>query len=303
MTLLEFVLRRNRIIALAAIVFVTLMSWTYVLSGAGMGVSAWETSSLKTALGVSNTTRTSQSYQTTTSGVSVGPETVSAALPGTVEVAMSTMAMPAKWTLGYAGIMVVMWWVMMIAMMLPSAAPAILLYAAVSGRQGEREGTLLPTGVFAWGYIVVWGVFSAAAAGSQWAFEGFGVLSPMKMNATSLLFAASILVAAGLYQLTPVKQACLRHCRSPIHFLMGHWRPGRWGALRMGMVHGAYCLGCCWALMALLFFGGVMNLYWIAGLAVIVLLEKTIRAGDILSKVTGIVLLLWGATFFYKAMA
>jgi hypothetical protein len=104
-------------------------------------------------------------------------------------------------------------------------------------------------------------------------------------------------------QLTPVKQACLRHCRGPIRFLMGRWCLGRWGAFRMGVEHGAYCLGCCWALMTLLFFGGVMNLYWIAGLAVMVLLEKTIPAGDTLGKVTGGLLMLWGATFLYQAMA
>jgi predicted metal-binding membrane protein len=125
----------------------------------------------------------------------------------------------------------------------------------------------------------------------------------MMMSSTSLLFAAAILVAAGLYQLTPAKQACLRHCRGPIQFLMGHWRPGRWGAFGMGVEHGAYCLGCCWALMALLFFGGVMNLYWIAGLAVIVLLEKTVPAGDKLGKVTGGLLMLWGVTFLLQGMA
>jgi predicted metal-binding membrane protein len=218
--------------------------------------------------------------------------------------AMSAMATPASWDLAYGGIMVSMWWVMMIAMMVPSAAPMILLYAAVARRQREKgSDVLLPTGAFAWGYVALWGFFSVIAAALQWGFEAAGILSPMMMNSTSLLFAAAILVAAGLYQLTPAKQACLRHCRGPIQFLMGHWRPGRWGAFRMGAEHGAYCLGCCWALMALLFFGGVMNLYWIAGLAVIVLLEKTIPAGDMVGKVTGGLLVLWGATFLYQAMA
>jgi predicted metal-binding membrane protein len=162
---------------------------------------------------------------------------------------------------------------------------------------------LLPTGIFAGGYVAVWGLFSVIAAALQSGFEAAGILSPMMMNSTSLLFAAAILVAAGLYQLTPAKQACLRHCRGPIQFLMGHWQPGRWGAFRMGTEHGAYCLGCCWALMMLLFFGGVMNLYWIAGLAVIVLLEKTVAGGNTLGKVTGGLLMLWGATFLYQAMA
>jgi predicted metal-binding membrane protein len=224
-------------------------------------------------------------------------------MPGTMGCVMSAMATPAPWTIEYAGILVSMWWVMMIAMMVPSAAPMILLYAAVARRQRETgRGALLPTGIFASGYVAVWGLFSVLAAALQWGFEAAGILSPMMMNSTSLLFAAAVLVAAGLYQLTPAKQACLRHCRGPIQFLMGHWRPGRWGAFRMGAEHGAYCLGCCWALMTLLFFGGVMNLYWIAGLAVIVLLEKTIPAGDRLGKVTGGLLTLWGATFLYQAM-
>jgi predicted metal-binding membrane protein len=258
-----------------------------------MGMSAWEMSSLDLALG-----RAKPMPMGEVSAMSGGQ------MSGAMGDAMSAMATPARWNLEYAGIMVSMWWVMMIAMMVPSAAPMILLYAAVARRQREKgSDALLPTGIFAWGYVAVWGFFSVIAAALQWGFEAAGILSPMMMSSTSLLFAAAILVAAGLYQLTPAKQACLRHCRGPIQFLMGHWRPGRWGAFWMGVEHGAYCLGCCWALMTLLFFGGVMNLYWIAGLAVIVLLEKTIPAGDTLGKVTGGLLMLWGVTFLYQAMA
>jgi len=188
--------------------------------------------------------------------------------------------------------------------MLPSAAPMILLYAAVNRRAREQGGgALLPTGIFAWGYVTVWGAFSVIAAGLQWAFEGAGILSPAMMNSTSRLFAAGILLAAGLYQLTPVKAACLRHCRGPLAFLMGRWRAGRWGAFRMGVEHGAYCLGCCWALMALLFFGGVMNLYWIAGLAIVVLLEKTLPAGAVVGRITGALLAAWGGAVLYQAAA
>jgi predicted metal-binding membrane protein len=247
-------------------------------------MSAWQMSSLDVALG------------------RVKPMPIAEMSAGAMDHAMSAMATPARWSLEYAGIMVSMWWVMMIAMMVPSAAPMILLYAAIARRQREKgSDALLPTGIFAWGYVAVWGSFSVIAAVLQWGFEAAGILSPMIMNSTSLLFSAAILVAAGLYQLTPPKQACLRHCRGPIQFLMGHWRPGRLGAFRMGVEHGAYCLGCCWALMALLFFGGVMNLYWIAGLAVIVLMEKTIPSGDTLAKVIGGLLVLWGAMFLYQA--
>ena len=281
-TPLETILRRDRAVVLGALGVVVLASWAYVLAG----MSAWEMSSLDLALGRAK------------------PMPISEVSAGAMGDAMSAMATPARWNLEYAGIMVSMWWVMMIAMMVPSAAPMILLYAAVARRQRENgSDALLPTGIFAWGYVAVWGFFSVIAAALQWGFEAAGILSPMMMNSTSLLFAAAILVAAGLYQLTPAKQACLRHCRGPIQFLMGHWRPGRWGAFWMGAEHGAYCLGCCWALMALLFFGGVMNLYWIAGLAVIVLLEKTIPSGDTLGKVIGGLLVLWGATFLYQAMA
>ena len=260
-----------------------------------MGMSAWEMSSLRLALGPAMPLPIGETSADAMSG---------GRMSGAMCDAMSAMATPARWDLGYAGIMVSMWWVMMIAMMVPSAAPMILLYAAFARRQREKgSDVLLPTGFFAWGYVAVWGLFSVIAAALQWGFEAAGILSPMEMSSTSLLFAAAILVAAGAYQLTPAKQACLRHCRGPIQFLMGRWRPGRLGAFRMGAKHGAYCLGCCWALMTLLFFGGVMNLYWIAGLAVIVLLEKTVPAGDTLGKVTGSLLVLWGVTFLYQAMA
>lgn len=288
-TPLETILRRDRAVVLSALAVVVLASWAYVLAGAGMGMSAWEMSSLDLALGRARPKLMGQ---------------VTGHMSGAMGDAMSVMATPARWNLEYAGIMVSMWWVMMIAMMVPSAAPMILLYAAVARRQREiGSDALLPTGIFAWGYVAVWGFFSVIAAALQRGFEAAGILSPMMLSPTSLLFAAAILVAAGLYQLTPVKQACLRHCRGPLQFLMGHWRPGRRGAFCMGVKHGAYCLGCCWALMTLLFFGGVMNLYWIAGLAVIVLLEKRIPSGDTLGKVIGGLLMLWGATFLYQALA
>jgi predicted metal-binding membrane protein len=294
-TPLEAILRRDRAVVLGALGVVVLGSWAYVLAGAGMGMSPWEMSSVDLALGPAKPMPMGE--------VSAGAMSCSQ-MSGAMGQAMSAMATPARWDLGYAGIVVIMWWVMMIAMMVPSAAPMILLYAAVARREREKgSDVFLPTGVFAWGYVAVWGFFSVIAAALQWGFEAAGILSPMMMSSTNLLFAAAMLLAAGLYQLTPAKQACLRHCRGPIAFLMGHWRPGRCGALWMGTEHGAYCLGCCWALMAMLFFGGVMNLYWIAGLAVMVLLEKTIPAGDTLGKVTGGLLVLWGVTFLYQAMA
>jgi predicted metal-binding membrane protein len=125
----------------------------------------------------------------------------------------------------------------------------------------------------------------------------------MTLNSTNAVFAGFILLFAGIYQLTPIKRACLRHCRGPISFLSRHWRPGARGALVMGLYHGAYCVGCCWGLMAILFFGGVMNLYWVIGLALIVLMEKVMPLGARLSIVTGGMLVMWSASFFYRAVA
>ena len=278
-----------------ALVTVIVLSWAYILSGAGMGMSAWKMTSLDVALGRSQPMQAPEMNNGAISGAGMAS--------GTTNGPMAAMATPARWDFGYAGVMVVMWWVMMFAMMLPSAAPMILLFTAANRRQSQADrDALLPTGIFAWGYIAVWGGFSVIATALQWALESAGILSPM-MNATNLLMAGIILLLAGLYQLTPVKQACLRHCRSPLQFLMGRWHGGRWGAFRMGVEHGTFCLGCCWGLMALLFFSGVMNLYWIAGLAIIVLLEKMIPAGAILGKIIGALLMLWGAIFIYHVVA
>jgi predicted metal-binding membrane protein len=189
-----------------------------------------------------------------------------------------------------------MWWVMMVAMMLPSAAPMLLLFARVNRKDKAAGSPLMPTGAFATGYLIAWGGFSVVAAGLQWALEEARLMSPMLLLETANVWiGVAILVGAGLWQLTPLKTMCLRHCRSPLGFLIGNWRAGRLGALRMGLEHGAYCLGCCWFLMGLLFFGGVMNLYWIAGLAVFILLEKIIPLGHWLGRIAGVVLIGWGA--------
>ena len=152
----------------------------------------------------------------------------------------------------------------------------------------------MPTGIFAAGYVAVWAGFSVLAVVLHWALEAAGLLSAM-MATTTAWMGATILIAAGLWQLAPIKHACLSQCRSPVGFLAGHWRAGRRGAFRMGLVHGAYCLGCCWFLMTLLFFGGVMNLWWIGGLAAYVLLEKLMPMGHWLGYAVGAALVGWGA--------
>ena len=201
---------------------------------------------------------------------------------------------------GNAPLLFAMWWMMMLAMMLPSASPMILLFAAVNRKQKQRGGTYVPTAVFAAGYLLVWAGFSAGAVVLQLALQHSGLLSPM-LASTSRVLGGLMLVAAGLYQLTPLKHVCLRHCRAPVHFLAEHWRPGSGGALRMGMIHGAYCVGCCWFLMLLLFVGGVMNLAWIVGLALLVLLEKTMPAGQWLARAVGLILLLAGGWALFGA--
>lgn len=198
------------------------------------------------------------------------------------------MAMPPKGAVDLL-LLLAMWWVMMVGMMLPSAAPVILTFANVNRNRQARGEPFVPTALFATGYLLTWGAFSVAATLAQWALESAALLSPMDMTTDSRLLGGGLLLAAGLYQFTPVKLACLRSCRSPLDFVLNHWRDGSRGALRMGMTHGLHCLGCCWILMLLLFVGGVMNLLWVAGLAVVVLVEKLVP-GPWFARVAGALL-------------
>jgi len=179
-------------------------------------------------------------------------------------------------------------------MMLPSAAPMILLFTTLNRKQRDAGQPYVATSIFAFGYLAAWAGFSLVAVILQWGFELTGMISPVLIG-TNVIFGGVLLLAAGTYQLTPIKHACLRYCRSPLAFLGTRWRRGAGGALRMGLEHGAYCLGCCWFLMGLLFFGGVMNLYWIVGLALFVLFEKMMPAGHWLGYATGVALSIWGA--------
>ena len=187
----------------------------------------------------------------------------------------------------------IMWAVMMIGMMLPSAAPLILLILGVYRRRDDHH-TRLNSSLFLSGYLLVWTLFSLAAASGQIALHRAALLSA-DMAARSGIFAAAVLIITGVYQWLPMKSACLAHCRSPLAFLSHHWREGRTGAVRMGFVHGLFCVGCCWALMALLFVAGVMNLLWVAAIAVFVLVEKLSRQGLLFGRVVGLVLIAWGA--------
>ena len=182
-----------------------------------------------------------------------------------------------------------MWAVMMAGMMLPSAAPVVLLYACVVRKSPGIDRPAAHVNGFTWGYLLVWTLFSLAATALQFFFTQGLLLSSM-MASQRPVFAGTLLILAGTYQLTPWKRACLAHCRSPAEFLTRHWKPGVGGAVHMGGTHGLYCLGCCWALMLLLFVGGVMNLWWIAALTIFVLLEKLAAFGAQGGRASGLIL-------------
>jgi predicted metal-binding membrane protein len=259
---LEFILRRDRTIVGAALVGMVLLSWTYILAGAGTGMSVWQMSALPTAMPMNSPIAVLQ---------------------------------PTPWTVGYLLVMFVMWWLMMVAMMLPSAAPMILLFAALTRNRREAGAPYMQTGLFGVGYLVVWGGFSALAVTLQWQLDRIAMLSPMMLT-TSLVLGAVLLIGAGVWQFTPMKHACLRHCRSPVQFLTRYWQTGRVGAFNLGIRHGVYCLGCCWMMMLLLFYGGIMNIYWIAALSILVLVEKIAPSPlrHVVTGLIGVTLIIWG---------
>ena len=298
---LEGVLRRDRQVVTLVLVAVMTASWLYLLAGAGTGMYPHE-------MAVLFPVQMSMEPSMPGTGSMSGHETMTGASGHS---SMAGMLMPpGTWTPGYALLMFSMWWLMMIAMMLPSAAPMVLLYAAITrkglaradlaGPHAPSHRLLLTTTAFIAGYLAMWGAFSLVAVVAQWALERGELLSAMMMS-TSKLLGSGLLLAAGLWQLTPLKTVCLRQCRSPISFLSAHWRPGVGGAFRMGAKHGVFCLGCCWFLMALLFYGGVMNLIWIIGLALFVLAEKLMPAGVAFGRVTGLLLIAWGAWLGFTA--
>ena len=248
--MLGALLRQDRTLVLAGLVFVIVLSWVWLLTGAGLKMDQMD----------------------------MGGGQI--------------MLMPPPWTVQYAAMIFLMWIIMMAAMMLPSAAPAILLVIALT-KQRAGPHAKRASAEFALGYVAVWGAFSLIATGLQWALDRAGLLSET-MASGSVVLAALLLFAAGVYQLTPWKQACLRHCRSPLEFLTRYWRQGLLGPMRAGAWHGAFCLGCCWMLMGLLFVGGLMNQLWIAGLALLVLIEKLFPLGPRVSQLTGVGLIGWG---------
>ncbi len=253
---LDGILRRERALVGTQLGLLIVLAWAYLWHGAGMGMSALAMTSI-------------------TLFPHLHPE-----MAGTMAPAFA--------------VVVAMWWTMMIAMMTPSAAPLILLYERVLRQHaGTRENAYGPSVFLLLGYLAVWLAFSVVAAALQRLLEPAGFISSMMLWSRNALLSASVLAAAGLYQFSPLKRACLNQCRGPVQFLTQHWRPGRGGALIMGMHHGAFCVGCCWLLMLLLFVGGVMNVAWIAALTLLIIAEKITPAGPSIGKVSGGLLLLW----------
>ncbi len=245
LTPLEAVLRRDRAVVIAGLASLTLLAWAYIVY-LGWNMRAMET----------------------------------------MDMALD-LAMPHARSWGGVELLLlfVMWAVMMVAMMVPSVAPLILMFARAS-RQKSDDRVAGSAAILLLGYLVVWWGFSGLAALAQWRLHRAALLSPM-MASTSPVLGGLLLVAAGVFQFTPLKRACLVRCRSPISFLASEWREGRWGTLVMGLWHGAWCVGCCWTLMALLLVAGVMNLLWVAALAVLVLVEKVAPMGERLGRITG----------------
>ncbi len=206
----------------------------------------------------------------------------------------SAWMMTDHWDFPHLTLLFAMWVVMMAGMMLPSAAPTLLIYAGVVRRSDEAEHAATRVYLCTAGYLLVWTVFSLLATLLQRLLSRWLLLSPM-MASQNRLFSGALLVAAGLYQFTPFKRSCLRYCRSPAELIVRFSQPGAAGALRLGVASGIYCLGCCWALMLLLFFGGVMNLWWIAALTVFVLLEKVAPLGARGGRLSGVLLAVAGA--------
>ena len=251
---LESAVKRDRLIVLAALIGITFLAWSYMAYEA----HAMDHTGVCSCAGMKMSGPDTSAWSTTT------------LLP-----------------------LFLMWSEMMVAMMVPSAAPMILTFALVQRKRRELARPFVPTTIFLLGYFAVWTGFSALAAIAHWGLHARALLSPMMVN-TSPLLGGILLVGAGIFQWTPLKNACLTHCRSPLSFLMTDWREGKYGAFAMGLKHGAYCTGCCWILMALLFVAGVMNLWWIAVIAVFVLLEKVAPRGWFVGKAAGVALAAWG---------
>jgi predicted metal-binding membrane protein len=261
--LVERLASKDRMIVMLAVFAIVVLAGIYTVTGVGMNMSALDmTNSIGTRM---------------------------------------QMGKAGDWTAAYAALLFLMWWMMMIAMMSPSATPTLLLFTALKRHGKDKQNAIYYSGLLLAGYLLIWAFFSVLATFLQWGLETLGLLTAAIMTVNSGLLAGIILIFAGLYQFSELKNTCLKHCRSPAYFLSANNRPGAFGALMMGAHHGVYCLGCCWALMALLFVSGIMNLYWIVGLALYVLAEKILPLGAVISRIFGIILIFTGIYVMFPA--
>ncbi|WP_175963537.1 DUF2182 domain-containing protein [Burkholderia pyrrocinia] len=256
MTPFDTWLGRERVVTLLGMAALVGACWFYLWTGAGTGMSALEMTT-----------------------VALFPHRLAAGM-GSMDPSLPTV--------------IAMWWVMMIAMMTPSAAPLVMLYRRVLRHRGaDGSGAAFTSVSLLAGYLAAWLAFSIGAALLQALLQPAGLISAMMLWSKSAVLSAVVLALAGLYQFSPLKRACLRQCRAPAGFLVSHWRPGVVGSFLLGARHGMYCVGCCWLLMALLFVGGVMNVVWIAALSLFVFAEKILPGGDLVGRVLGVVLIAW----------
>jgi predicted metal-binding membrane protein len=266
--------KREQLVLIASLAGITALAWLYLIVLAGHMSSPMETSPTMETAGMS----------------------------------MNGMAMPSlshispqliQWSPVEFFLLFLMWAIMMVGMMLPSAMPMILLFAGVSRSARQQGQSAVPVSLFVFGYLLAWTGFSLLAALVQGGLERAALLSPMMISVSPWL-GGLLLIGAGVYQWSPIKERCLTHCRSPFTFVAGHWRQGNGGALQMGLHHGVYCLGCCWLLMGLLFVGGVMNLLWVAAIAGFVLIEKLLPAGLQAGRIGGVLLCLMGVVVIVR---
>ncbi|MDP9230874.1 MAG: DUF2182 domain-containing protein [Bacteroidota bacterium] len=217
-----------------------------------------------------------------------------------MEALFFAMPMTPSWTALDFMLLFFMWFVMMIAMMTPSVSPLILIFAMVNRQHKELKNPFVPTGYLLAGYFLIWAGFSLFTTALQWLLQHISLLSP-EMETTNKTLGGIILLAAGIFQFTALKQRCLNYCRTPIDFIHRNWKEGKRGALLMGMENGMYCLGCCWILMILLFVSGIMNLLWIVLIALFVLIEKVLPKVKWVSFIAGAVLIMCGTLVLAKS--
>ena len=281
---LSIVLEKDNLIVYLSIFLIVIITGLYTIFGIGMPMSAIEMTKMSGIFSMSSSMEMNMNMGSNNMDMNMGS---------------NNMDMKNRWSISMAISMFLMWWLMMIAMMTPSAAPTLLLFHNLKKIGSEGKKALSYTYLFLFGYLIIWAIFSLIACIIHKFFDTSSITDAAMMQLKSVQFSGILLITAGVYQFTPLKNACLEKCRTPIDFLSSNNRKGAKGSFIMGAHHGLFCLGCCWALMALLFVGGVMNLFWITGLALYVLIEKIIIKAGWLDKIMGLILIFFGTSLLF----